>query len=91
MKKFLDRIAYRPELVDFAALAEQDLNEDNLADVGEEIVDVDDADRGGTKVLKKVPCGKDNCSTCPHGPYEYHFHREGDSLRWEYIGSVEEP
>lgn len=56
-------------------------------DEDEELVDIDDEEGSGdgTKVIKKVPCGKD-CNGCPHGPYEYRVHREGRTLRWEYVG-----
>ncbi|WP_160135798.1 hypothetical protein [Halococcus salsus] len=58
----------------------------------EELVDVENDggdESAGTTVIKKVPCGKENCSTCPHGPYEYRVHREGKDLKWEYIGPVQ--
>lgn len=55
---------------------------------GETVTDVDDSG-GTTTVIKKVPCGKDACSTCPHGPYRYEVHREGDKLVWDYKGPVE--
>lgn len=70
------------------ALENREFGDDELADEGEEIVDVEET-REGTKVVKKVPCGKENCSTCPHGPYEYRVRREGDSVNWEYVGPVE--
>jgi len=62
-------------------------------DVGddEELVDVEDSDGDsskGTKVVKKVPCGKD-CDGCPHGPYEYRVYRSGGDVVWDYIGAVE--
>ncbi len=41
-----------------------------------------------TTVIKKVPCGKDACSNCPHGPYRYEVHRQGDKLVWNYHGPV---
>lgn len=58
-------------------------------DDGEELVEVNEEndDAVGTKVVKKVPCGKD-CGGCPHGPYEYRVHRDGKQLAWEYIGPV---
>jgi hypothetical protein len=60
------------------------------ADDEEELVEVeDDDDTAGTKVVKKVPCGKD-CDGCPHGPYEYRVHRDGKKLNWEYVGPVDE-
>jgi hypothetical protein len=55
---------------------------------GETVTNVDDSG-GTTTVIKKVPCGKDACSTCPHGPYRYEVHREGDKLVWDYKGPVE--
>ena len=55
-------------------------DEEKLIEVNKE-----DDDAAGTKVVKKVPCGKD-CSGCPHGPYEYRVHRDGKQLTWEYIG-----
>ena len=59
------------------------------ADDEEELVEVeDDDDTAGTKVVKKVPCGKD-CDGCPHGPYEYRVHRDGKKLKWEYVGPVD--
>jgi len=58
------------------------------ADLGddEELEDIETSS-GGTIVEKKIPCGKD-CGGCPHGPYRYEVHREGDSLKWEYKGKV---
>lgn len=61
--------------------------EDIEADEGEKIEEVDDSGTK-TKVIKKVPCGKDACSTCPHGPYLYFCWREGDKVVWEYEGPV---
>ena len=49
-----------------------------------------DASGETTTVIKKVSCGKDGCSTCPHGPYRYEVHREGGSLVWDYEGAVDE-
>jgi len=69
------------------ALEERDLDGDELADAGKEVVDVEDTD-SGTVVIKQVPCGKD-CGGCPHGPYKYIVHRDGDSLTWEYEGPAD--
>jgi len=72
-----------------AAWLDRDLDPDDLdVDDDEELVDVVE-DSSGTKVIKKVPCGKDSCSTCPHGPYEYRNYRDGDKVRTEYIGPVD--
>jgi len=59
-------------------------------DDDEELVDVEDDGESskGTKVVKKVPCGK-NCNGCPHGPYEYRVYRTGGDVKWEYVGPVE--
>ena len=40
---------------------------------------------GGTLVVKRVPCGK-NCRGCPHGPYAYRVKREGEHVKWRYLG-----
>lgn len=73
-----------------------DYREERPIEVGddEELVGVnedddgDDDGSGGTKVIKKVPCGKE-CEGCPHGPYEYSVKRQGEDLKWEYIGPVD--
>jgi len=80
---------YADELLAYhRAVEAQDLDGDDLAGDGEEVVDVED-DGDETIVVKKVPCGKD-CDGCPHGPYKYSVQREGDSLNWEYLGKAEE-
>ena len=77
-----DVVEYSQELIDhLTEPPEVELGE------GEEIVEKEEQD-GYTKVIKKVPCGKD-CSGCPHGPYVYHVRRTGSGLDWEYEGSVE--
>lgn len=70
------------------AVAEQDLETEQLADEDEDVVAVEE-DSGGTTVIKRVSCGKDSCTTCPHGPYVYEVHREGEDLRWEYKGRAD--
>lgn len=64
----------------------------------EEVVQaVDDEDQiagvrrthNGTIVAKEVPCGKENCSSCPHGPYKYRVYRDGENVKTEYLGPVE--
>lgn len=77
-----DLLEYRQDV------AAEDLN----AGVGESIEAVDESS-GGTVVIKKVSCGKDNCKCQSgelHGPYKYIVHRQGDSLNWEYKGAVTE-
>lgn len=65
---------------------------------GEEIEhSVDDAEEiagvmrthNGTIVTKEVPCGKENCSSCPHGPYKYRVYRDGSGVKTEYLGPAE--
>jgi hypothetical protein len=41
---------------------------------------------GVTYRLESVRCGKDSCSSCPHGPYWYAYYREEGRLRSRYIG-----
>lgn len=86
----LERIEeYTRELRDHLEEVEDDeIRTSELVDEDEELVDVDDGE-DGTRVVKRVPCGKD-CGGCPHGPYLYLVRREGDSLEWEYKGSVDE-
>jgi len=78
-------IEYCQRLIEYN---EQDVDPDELADEDEELVDVEESSSGAV-VIKKVPCGKDNCSTCPHGPYKYIVTRNGDSHNWEYKGAVD--
>jgi hypothetical protein len=35
-----------------------------------------------------VRCGKDGCTTCPHGPYWYAYWREDGRVRSQYIGKT---
>ena len=54
--------AYCEQRIEYLeAEADRNLGEDELADEGEKLVEVEESD-GGTRVMKKVPCGKDNCS-----------------------------
>ena len=85
-----------PTLREIAAWCEElaDYREQRSIEVDdeEELVDVENGggdESVGTTVIKKVPCGKENCSTCPHGPYEYRVYRVGKDLKWEYIGPVQ--
>jgi hypothetical protein len=77
-------IRYSRELVEYLTEPPEEVK----ADENEELVEKERRS-GYTKVVKKVPCGKD-CSGCPHGPYVYHVSRSGDGLDWDYIGPVEE-
>ncbi len=36
--------------------------------------------------LAKIPCGKHNCSRCPHGPYWYFVTWRGKKATQRYIG-----
>jgi hypothetical protein len=88
-KTLRDVIMYCEQRIKYLnAEADRDPDEEELADEGEEIVEVE-KDSEGTRVVKKVACGKDNCSTCPHRPYLYLIRREGDSLVWDYQSAVE--
>jgi len=44
--------------------------------------------RGWTVQIKMVPCNRDNCPDCPHGPYYYYYQRQGDKVVCEYGGIV---
>jgi hypothetical protein len=71
----------------------QDVAAEDIDDSeGESIEAVEEAS-GGTVVIKKVSCGKDNCKCQSgelHGPYKYTVRRQGGSLNWEYNGAVSE-
>jgi hypothetical protein len=71
----------------------QDVAEEDI-DVGKgESIESVEESSGGTVVIKKVNCGKDNCKCQSgelHGPYKYIVRRQGDSLDWEYKGPVAE-
>ena len=64
------------------------LEENEVVDSGERVEDVEQSSKG-TVVVKMVPCGKDNCSTCPHGPYKYLYYREGDKVKSDYLGKAD--
>lgn len=34
----------------------------------------------------KIPCGKENCTKCPHGPYWYFVTWRGNEAKQRYIG-----
>lgn len=70
--------------LDRAAWLERDVEPEDVVDEDEELVDVEDGEKG-TIVLKKIPCGKD-CNGCPHGPYKYRGYRDGDTVKTEYLG-----
>ena len=36
--------------------------------------------------LETVRCGKEGCTSCPHGPYWYAYYRDAGKLRSRYIG-----
>ena len=42
--------------------------------------------RIGTVVIRKIRCGKKNCTKCPHGSYAYVRYREGKKVRNKYLG-----
>jgi len=67
-----------------------DISAEEIEVSEEESLEAVDDSGETTTVIKKVPCGKDACSTCPHGPYRYEVHREGGKLIWGYEGAVDE-
>jgi hypothetical protein len=82
-------IEYASALIDYREQqARRDFDADDLAADDEEIVEIDPNTVGAT-VVKRVPCGKANCSTCPHGPYKYRVYPDGNGgQRWDYRGPV---
>ena len=50
-------------------------------------------DAGGPKVRLRqqwVRCGKESCTSCPHGPYWYAYWREDGKRRSRYVGKLED-
>lgn len=45
---------------------------------------------GPTLVDEMVECGKENCNSCPHGPYTYKYYRKNGKIVSEYVGKAEE-
>jgi len=74
------------ELIEYRA----DISVDEIEVAEKERLEAVDDTGDTTTVIKKVPCGKESCSTCPHGPYRYEVHRDGGSLVWDYEGTVDE-
>lgn len=71
----------------------QDIAAEDIDAGKSELIEAVEESSGGTVVIKKVSCGKDNCkcqSGALHGPYKYIVRRQGDSLDWEYKGPVSE-
>lgn len=78
-------VRYCESRLEYLAVEESgELEERELAESDEQLVEVDEAS-DGTRVIKRVPCGK-NCDGCPHGPYLYLVTRDGDSVNWDYRG-----
>lgn len=42
--------------------------------------------RGFTLILRKVACGKPNCTKCPHGPYWYYCYARRGKPVTVYVG-----
>ena len=42
--------------------------------------------RIGKVTIKKVRCGKENCSKCPHDKYAYVAYRVGRKVKTKYLG-----
>ena len=50
-----------------------------------------DTSGAGPKVSLRrrlVKCGKDSCTSCPHGPYWYAYWRENGKRRSRYVGRL---
>lgn len=82
------------DIIDYASLLKEHqtgLQPEEIEEkAGEEIVETED-EQGYHVVVKKIPCGKDACSSCPHGPYVYHVRRtSGGGLDWDYQGSADD-
>lgn len=63
-----------------------------LAKARLEVRGMDLEDQGPEIRLRKqmVRCGKDTCTTCPHGPYWYAYWTEDGKRRSKYLGKMED-
>lgn len=80
------------DVIDYceAWLAYRDDQEPEIPDDAE-IVE-EDEDGGGSVVLEKVKCGKDNCHCNDgelHGPYKYRYWNENGVTQKEYVGKAD--
>lgn len=67
------------------AAAEDDLQE-TLEDDETDVLEEPDEDGVGAVYLSKKSCGKDECTKCPHGPYQYRSERHGGTVESVYVG-----
>lgn len=44
--------------------------------------------RKGTVRIRKIKCGKKNCTKCPHERYAYAQYRLGKKVKEKYIGAA---
>lgn len=58
-------------------------------DPDQDVLDVDESG-GSATYTRMVDCGKDACTSCPHGPYRYRTYREGDRVVHEHLGRADE-
>ena len=58
--------------------AEQEIDEDKREELLEEKEPVIQEEM--------VRCGKDDCKSCPHGPYRYKYVYDDGEIKSEYIG-----
>lgn len=78
---------YAEELAVARETVPEDVIEQTVSD-SERLSDVLQTHNGAI-VIKKIPCGKENCSTCPHGPYKYRIYRDETGYETEYLGAVD--
>lgn len=66
----------------------QEIAIEDIEPAADEAIEQVEETRKGARVVKRVSCGKETCSTCPHGPYAYRVYREGEQVVWDYQGPV---
>lgn len=58
----------------------------NLENIDPEIEEKLKEKKGPVKQDEMVKCGKDSCSSCPHGPYTYEYKWEDGRVVSSYVG-----
>lgn len=90
-KTLKDAHAYIEALLNYREqLAEEPIREDDLAEDSEIVED----GPKGTILHEYRTCGDESCHCMSdgekHGPYRYRAYRDGDTIRKEYLGKVEQ-
>lgn len=90
--EWIDEVVEHRRRREIAAEEVVDEDEELVDTLQEDQIDhdvVDDA-VSGSVVLKEIPCGKEGCGACPHGPYAYRAYWRDGATWTEYLGRADE-